>query len=103
MAATGASTSKVGAGLVIFACITMIPAAVPGVIYIRFFCDETNESRLQALPIAHMFFIGFYVLFAVLMFWAGSISGGVMQLVNAALMYYFYTVVKRYVGVNSKA
>lgn len=59
----------------------IIPAVVPAVFYMRFFCNETGEGRVQKLPIAHMIFIALAVLSAVQSFIGGKVVTGLMQLV----------------------
>jgi len=79
----------------------MIPAAIPGILYIRFFCNEQDDSRLTKLPIAHYFFIGVYLLQACFQFYKGLMAPGVTALIGAGVNYYFLTVVQRYVKINS--
>ena len=43
---TGYSEKQLGAGIVVFSLLMVIPAAAPGYLYIRYFCDKENNDRL---------------------------------------------------------
>jgi len=79
----------------------MIPVTYPGIVYIRFFCDETDEDRLQKLPCAHYAIMVFNILACVGSFATGNNASGVNQLISLGINYYFLTVVKRYVNAKS--
>merc|ERR1712070_993441 len=100
-ALNGASTGGV-VMLVLIGILIIIPALLPGILYIRYFCQE-SEDRLNKLPWAHMI----WVVLATLGCIFAGIKGQWGQIISNSLMlglnYYFYTVVKRYVASKSVA
>ena len=98
---------------VVIALLVVVVFSAPGIIYIRFFCQET-QSRLNMLPCAQVFNLCFAIVFFIKnLVWAISASktnmipmaaliiGMLFPLSMVALQYYFYVVVKRYVAMKS--
>ena len=94
----GLSEGQFGVGIIIFSLIMIIPAAAPGYIYIRYFCDSKNVERLLQLPIAHYCLIGFQILFIAQSFWYRNWWGITVNFFWLGVHYYFLTVAKRYVA-----
>ena len=98
--AVGAASSGAIAIVVLVGIFIVVPALLPGILYIRYFCQE-SEDRLQKLRWAHIIFVAVSTLGLVYDLSQQRWGGAVMSSINVGLNYYFYTVVQRYIANKS--